>query len=714
MPNTNSFYRLTPGRPISASGVNQSIAEVERLSNLFAPNFQNDGGGQRIIESVVPYTVARLTANLGYGIYEWEEVYCELDAGSTPPTAIFADKPYSQMSGTLDWYPAIEISNNDDVALGTRVYLFPGSGQFFHFAHCCTEALIVPSDPPDEPACNQLYFDGTTLRLWDCGSDTWLDWCQCFVNDPGSDPPPPACVPGLCEACTEAPESWEIDVAGFEGECSAFNNVWTLVSISDCVWAAASDVSGVSVLVTLTLAAGGHTLVFQGSDQNQVLFSSTYTASGLSLPECCDPIEFARDACDCDSTNEPTDSDCAECGASTPATWTISSNDRTGPAFSGGFSRFTGAFTLTRNLDQIEDGCFWDFRAPPEKQLAIQWYINENGEGELAYTDWSQSPTVYASFITGVFGPDCCTPVEADFNFAFAPAGGNTPTSLTITPQCEGDGGGSTDCPATLTATPHCCTDEPDDEANCQCEECPNGAPPRWLFDVSFADGAFVDAAGHWELQPGLYCNWSQIRGNVEASLFYEQTLGKWLLEFTSGTHYLVMEADSAWNCCGLNRVVFRGDYSGTGILTEALLLEPNGVCDEDLPCFGDPEDPPGDPVYTDCCPGTPLPQTLYATFSGGTDTCVCLNGVTVELNYDTLLLNWHGDYSPCSSSGTFTLFFGCTLLGFGLTSNGNTHGCVAFNPALTTTNCVPLSAVFSGLGAFDCCIGSQSCTVTT
>jgi hypothetical protein len=115
------------------------------------------------------------------------------------------------------------------------------------------------------------------------------------------------------------------------------------------------------------------------------------------------------------------------------------------------------------------------------------------------------------------------------------------------------------------------------------------------------------------------------------------------------------------------------------------------------------------------CCPNA-LPTTLYATYSNGTGSCTCLNGLTVVLQWDGTA--WTGTYQGCGSGVTTTVKLQCSVQAFGplwavLQSAPSPPGCLSPGGQVTTYTCNPPSFPFTFSGETGCCQGSYEVTVT-
>jgi hypothetical protein len=126
---------------------------------------------------------------------------------------------------------------------------------------------------------------------------------------------------------------------------------------------------------------------------------------------------------------------------------------------------------------------------------------------------------------------------------------------------------------------------------------------------------------------------------------------------------------------------------------------------DRAQPCYG---------TTNPCCGGVAIPTILHATFSNGTGTCTCLNGITVPL---TLVgLRWQGSFAGCGRPRS-DVFFACLggppqwLFQF---TNPNLNACQSAVTVLTGT-CSPFafSGVVTILPFTPCCSGTITVTVT-
>lgn len=99
-----------------------------------------------------------------------------------------------------------------------------------------------------------------------------------------------------------------------------------------------------------------------------------------------------------------------------------------------------------------------------------------------------------------------------------------------------------------------------------------------------------------------------------------------------------------------------------------------------------------GGTISVPCCPSNLLPATVTATFSGGTGTCACLNGLAVSLTWDGA--QWTGGSIPLvqCSNGPWPMSLKC------FTVISNRWGLIfcGHESDKTTWSCAPLSIVFS------------------
>lgn len=120
------------------------------------------------------------------------------------------------------------------------------------------------------------------------------------------------------------------------------------------------------------------------------------------------------------------------------------------------------------------------------------------------------------------------------------------------------------------------------------------------------------------------------------SAVTYPDGDGVLVLSFTAGVPTLSLDGIPLLWCGG-------GCFSGgprTGHDTssgDSCTGESFSVC---LACQACEEE---EPVETTCCEGTPIPTTLYATYSGGTGSCDCLDGVTVTMTYNAGSGYWVG-----------------------------------------------------------------------
>lgn len=552
---------------------------------------------------------------------------------------------------------------------------------------------------PADACCDEHFYDGTYDGFYNCEDDTFNYRCPCLPLPP-SGQPKGDCEPGTCVECDEAPWRWTVAVAGFTGECEVFNGDWLLLYVGPCTWKAGVIVSGVGVAVTLTLDGGGNTLTFEGYSAAGEIVSATYTNDASDLPDCCVPLVFDSDVCDCDAPDALV-WECENC-TDTPTVWYLELSD-----FTGCFERFNNPpdfapWVLTQDPTQK---CVWGYAG---NGIEITWDTAVGGS--LRLIDTISGAT--AAYVSGVV-TDCCSNIVANKVLAQCPVAGLAPGTVTLSPHCSGSAGS---CPATLTATPICCTDEPPDEPVCECTLCPLGAPPRWRFRQVACTGDFYDANGDWFLAYSADCTWTQTRGAVTCTLEYDAVLSQWELLFENGDSYELMTLRS-FNCCGPNRFHI-SEHSGIGHTDDFADLLPDGPC---TPCDGG-----GGTIPCGACPSRLIPETLYAT-PDGSGGCACMDAVgSVALAYNAVNGSWEGIYTGCGGVVS-RLRLSCTMLGWRLGYYDSTFtninaGCcwsgVTGGPAepLSVDCGEDLEFTFPAFGLSPptgCCLGQITWTVT-
>lgn len=560
-------------------------------------------------------------------------------------------------------------------------------------------ALPVGNDEwYDEPPCGTIRWVPPYLSVYNCDPTPPRWYCVRLEPCPTGSPPIPVCEPALCASCENPPAYWDVEAAGFTGDCAIFNDTWELLPTALCEWKTGDVVDGVAVTVTLTLAGGGHTLEFEGYTSEGTLISSSYTSSAAGLPECCDELVFDRDVCGCDII-DAVDNPCAACTI-TPTAWELTVTDGTGC-----YARMNGTWTLV--WEGVKDTlCVWRVPTGFTDHLDIIFRLDFLHDSALLLMHEQLSPFAVLRATASGLLPDCCAEVSFDVVAGTCATAGTTPT-LTLTPLCADGGGGSGDCPVTLTAVPTCCPELPDPPdpppPACDCPPCPYGMPPLWTFTVVSASGMLADAVGDWTLAYDTACLWQGSRGDVAAVLDYDSGTERWGLTFTNGVTVQTLHNEGPFDCCDPNTMQFSGgdDHTGIGYVQERLLLSPLGACS---PC---PD--PGGEVSTPCCSSVLLPATLFATFSAGTGTCACLNGLTVELTWNGSV--WKGTYEGCGAS-TDTISVFCTAGVWNITRTAGS-GCMWPGGTAASSTCVPFSVLSQVNLVSGCCSGTFLITVT-
>jgi hypothetical protein len=125
---------------------------------------------------------------------------------------------------------------------------------------------------------------------------------------------------------------------------------------------------------------------------------------------------------------------------------------------------------------------------------------------------------------------------------------------------------------------------------------------------------------------------------------------------------------------------------------------------DRAQPCYG---------VLNTCCGNIQVPTTLHATFSNGTGTCGCLNGVTAVLTHQPNGF-WAGRFAGCGRprSDIAMECIGSNFI-FQLT-NPNLNACLS-DPGVLTGTCSPFAwtGTVTVLPISPCCAGTTTVTVT-
>ncbi len=122
-----------------------------------------------------------------------------------------------------------------------------------------------------------------------------------------------------------------------------------------------------------------------------------------------------------------------------------------------------------------------------------------------------------------------------------------------------------------------------------------------------------------------------------------------------------------------------------------------------------------GGGAATPCCANL-LPALLHATFTGGTGSCTCLNGLSTPLTWNASLQQWIGAFSGCGAAPT-TMVLTCAsagppvLFNLAFLSGG---GCTSAGGGSSSATCSPaFSATFSNISFGGCCFGTVNITVT-
>jgi len=578
--------------------------------------------------------------------------------------------------------------------------------------------IVLPPDDGTDGYCGEIRSRERFIIKFDCNTYTWIVYCECFTGSSGGGSEGGGyCVPGVCLECDEAPWLWTIEASGFTGECDIFNRVWILVNVDACTWKAGSVVNGVGATCTLVLDPGGNTITFEGYASSGELVSSTFTNDASDLPDCCVPLVFDSDVCECDAADTTGDLTCDNC-TDTPSLWYLELSD-----FTGCYSRFNNGptfepFVLSPSRTQ---NCVWEY---VNNGIVITWQIGPSG-GILTLEDQLQAPDAAATYSVADLALDCCSDLTPALVSAYCGSAGEAPATVSLSPHCFGDTP-TGDCPATLTATPTCCDDLPPDEPTCDCPPCPSeiGMPTRWAFIQVACTGEFFDANGIWSLVWDSVCRYTQTRGDVTATLDYDASRGParaWMLEFTNGTSYQRLFLYEPWLCCGDNLFLVGSginDHQGVGRTDDFALLTPDGPCS---PCEGDPGT-----LSTVCCPDDLLPTTLLATPADGTGGCACMNAVApVTLTFNVLNGSWEGTYTGCGGVVSM-LRLTCQMLGWRLTYldaagiNQNAGCCsslLAPSPAApSSVSCRPFGLIFPAGGLSPppgCCLGQFNWYIT-
>jgi hypothetical protein len=114
--------------------------------------------------------------------------------------------------------------------------------------------------------------------------------------------------------------------------------------------------------------------------------------------------------------------------------------------------------------------------------------------------------------------------------------------------------------------------------------------------------------------------------------------------------------------------------------------------------------------VDTTCCHPTNVPSTLHATFSNGTGSCSCFNGLSFAMTYDSVNARWSASGLTICGLGTNSLLFQCNGATWGLQGTG----ACSFQGGGATAVCSPFSVSFTTLSVSPvCCNGAIDVTVT-
>lgn len=110
--------------------------------------------------------------------------------------------------------------------------------------------------------------------------------------------------------------------------------------------------------------------------------------------------------------------------------------------------------------------------------------------------------------------------------------------------------------------------------------------------------------------------------------------------------------------------------------------------------------------IETDCCEC--VPTILHGTFSAGSGTCTCLNGVTVTLTYNSGSGAWEGTFTGCG--GDTDVSFTCSS-GLGNWLVEATGHCTIGSTAAGSFTCDPFQVSFNVIPS-GCCLGGSTLTI--
>jgi hypothetical protein len=416
--------------------------------------------------------------------------------------------------GTADVFPRF---GTDIQSVGAANW--PGDSGLFTQSNHIHANVLPPCASILFPLCGQIcYTPGSrTAQYWDCELGAWVPLC-CDRDRPGSGSGSGSgsggCTPGVCPDCANPPQTWSLSPAGFSAPCNLFNGLWSLPNTDACLWSYTTRTDGVDVTTSIAVSGAAATLSFSAVDVATlaVVASATY-AGTITGNDCCAPVVFAKVSCSCDAVDLP---GCPCCGGATPATWAVS----------GGFPGVPDGTPLLRS-GVPSGGCGWAGQsASPAGRVRVLWELLDDCTGRLRLL-LPVVPMWHAEYRTAGPVSDCCAPQTVTLQPGSYWARYVLPDTLTLTPDDSVCDDPPTTCPATITATPHCCGSNP---SPCPCaipirlfarfdgggEGCLDGVTLPIDFTGGYTWSGLKAVCGGANLQGTMVCN---LDGSINTTL---------------------------------------------------------------------------------------------------------------------------------------------------------------------------------------------------
>lgn len=282
---------------------------------------------------------------------------------------------------------------------------------------------------------------------------------------------------------------------------------------------------------------------------------------------------------------------------------------------------------------------------------------------------------------------------------------------------CEGSGSGSG-------SGPQVCGDE---ECIQSCDQCLTGTTAVWeLAATGYDPPIYLCHVEHPD--DGNYCRWVSPDQSWELRYNYGDEL--WTLEnYDTGDFFYTNE----WDCDGENVLLNILEGEDSAVLTPAYSCTEVSYDCVDGECVGVSGTGGtyatleecqaacgGGVVPTICCPDTPTPESLTATFSAGSGTMAAFDGTAPTLTYQASnpysVGGSEGWYSAPFNVGGTNYYIGlyCTLTGWFLIGDSVPSGPCPLTGAIATGSCDPLLLNGSGYGYSTCKTGTSTITITT